>query len=54
MNKKFVALLVPLLMLPMISFAAAHWYDNITKQYKLHAGTLCVEISKWHVDGTTS
>jgi hypothetical protein len=54
MNKKFAALLIPLLMLPMVSFAAAHWYDSILKQYKLKAGTVCVEITKWHVMGTTS
>jgi len=54
MNKKFVALLIPLLLLPMVSFAAAHWYDYITKQYKLHAGTVAVEITKWHVNATTS
>jgi hypothetical protein len=54
MNKKFVALLIPLLLLPMVSFAAAHWYDYITKQYKLHVGTVCVELTKWHVNETTS
>jgi len=54
MNKKFVALLIPLLLLPMVSFAAAHWYDYITKQYKMHAGTVCVEITKWHVNETTA
>lgn len=54
MNKKFVALLIPLLLLPMISFAAAHWYDNVTKQYKLKVGTMCVEVTKWHVMRTTS
>jgi hypothetical protein len=54
MNKKFVALLIPLMLLPMVSFAAAHWYDYITKEYKLHAGCVCVEITKWHVLGTTS
>jgi len=54
MNKKFAALLIPLLIFPMISFVAAHWYDSILKQYKLKAGTVCVEISRWHVMGTTS
>ena len=54
MNKKFVALLIPLLLLPMVSFAAAHWYDYVNKQYKLKAGCVCVEVSKWHVLGTTS
>ncbi len=54
MNKKFIALLIPLMLLPMVGFAAAHWYDYIYKQYKLKAGCVCVEISKWHVMGTTS
>jgi hypothetical protein len=54
MNKKFVALLIPLMLLPMVSFGAAHWYDYITKDYKLHAGTVCVEITKWHVFETTA
>jgi len=54
MNKKFAALLIPLLMFPLVSFAAAHWYDSVTKQYKLKVGTVCVEISKWHVAKTTA
>ncbi|MBX5328618.1 MAG: hypothetical protein QHH18_07435 [Candidatus Bathyarchaeota archaeon] len=54
MNKKFIALLVPLMLLPMVGFAAAHWYDYIYKQYKLKAGCVCVEVTKWHVLGTTS
>jgi hypothetical protein len=54
MNKKFVALLIPLMILPMVSFGAAHWYDYVTKQYKLHAGTVCVELTKWHVNETTA
>ncbi len=54
MNKKFIALLIPLLLFPMVSFATAHWYDYVNKQYKLKAGCVCVEVSKWHVMGTTS
>jgi hypothetical protein len=54
MNKKFVALLIPLMILPMVSFGAAHWYDYITKQYKMHVGTVCVELTKWHVNETTA
>jgi hypothetical protein len=54
MNKKFVALLIPLMLLPMVSFGAAHWYDYITKQYKLHAGTVCVQLVEWHVFETTA
>lgn len=54
MNKKFAALLIPLMLLPLVGFATAHWYDYITKQYKMHVGAMCVEIVKWHVMRTTS
>jgi hypothetical protein len=54
MNKKFVALLIPLMVLPMVSFGAAHWYDYITKQYRLHVGTVCVTLESWHVFTTTA
>jgi len=54
MNKKFAALIIPLMLLPLVGFATAHWYDYITKQYKMHVGTMCVEVTKWHVLSTTS
>jgi hypothetical protein len=54
MNKKFAALIIPLMLLPLVGFATAHWYDYITKQYKMHAGTVCAEIVKWHVLETTA
>jgi hypothetical protein len=53
MNKKFAALIIPLMLLPLVGFATAHWYDYVTKQYKMHVGTLCVEVTKWHIISTT-
>jgi len=50
MNKKLVALLIPLLLLPLVAFAYAHWTDSITKKYKFHFGTVEAEVKKWHVD----
>lgn len=50
MNKKLVALLIPLLLLPLVAFGYAHWTDSITKKYKFHFGTVEVEVVKWHVD----
>ena len=50
MNKKFVALLIPLLLLPLVAFAYAHWTDSAFKQYKFRFGTVEAEIIKWHVD----
>jgi len=54
MNKKLVALLIPVMLLPMIGFAYAHWTDTVYKQYKMHAGTVDVEIDYYHVLNTTS
>jgi len=51
MNKKLLpALIIPLMLLPLMSFAYAHWTDKVTKQIKLHAGTVEVEIVQFHVD----
>ena len=51
MNKKLlVALLLPMMMLPMTAFGYAHWTDRVTKQIKLHAGTVDVHIVQYHVD----
>ena len=50
MNKKLALLLIPLLMLPLVAFAYAHWSDSIVKKYKFHFGTVEVEVLKWHVD----
>ena len=51
MNKKLiVALLMPLMIMPLIGFGYAHWTDKVTKQIKLHAGSVEVEIIQFHVD----
>jgi hypothetical protein len=50
MNKKFVAFLIPLLLLPMISFGYAHFTDRIVKQYKIHVGSLEIGFEGIHVD----
>jgi hypothetical protein len=55
MNKKLLtALLLPLMLFPMVSFAYAHWTDSVTKQIKLHAGTVEVEIVQFHIDECNS
>jgi len=51
MNKKFlVALILPLLLIPLASFAYAHNYDYVEKKYKLHVGTMWANITYFHVD----
>ena len=51
MNRKLlVMLLLPMLLLPMASFGYAHWTDKVTKQIKMHAGTVEVDIVQWHID----
>jgi len=55
MNKKLLtALLIPLMIMPMMSFAYAHWSDTVTKKYKLRPGTVEIHIIEWHIDKTTS
>jgi len=54
MNKKLVALLIPLMLISMASFGYAHWSDSVTKKYKLHSGTVEIDIIQWHIDKCTS
>ncbi len=55
MNKKLLtALLIPLMLMPMMSFAYAHWTDTVTKKYKLRPGTVELHIIQWHIDKCTS
>lgn len=54
MNKKLLALLIPLMLVPLVSFGYAHWTDTVTKKYKLRPGTVEIHIIQWHVDATTS
>lgn len=51
MNKKFaIALILPLLLIPLASFAYAHNYDYVEKKYKLHVGTMWANVTYFHVD----
>lgn len=51
MNKKFlVALILPLLLIPLASFGYAHSQDYVEKKYKLYVGTLEANITAFHVD----
>jgi hypothetical protein len=50
MNKKFVAFLIPLLLLPMISFGYAHFTDNLVKKYRVHVGSVILEFEAIHLD----
>jgi len=54
MNKKVVALLIPVLLISMASFGYAHWSDTVTKKYKLHSGTVEIAIVQWHIDKCNS
>ena len=55
MNKKlYAALILPLMLMPLVSFGYAHWTDTVTKKYKLRAGTVEIEIIQWHIDKCTS
>ena len=55
MNKKlYAALILPLMLMPLMSFGYAHWSDTVTKKYKLHSGTVEIEIIQWHIDSCTS
>jgi len=54
MNRKFVLLLIPLLMLPMAGFGVAHWTDSVKKDYYMHAGTVKTEIVWFHIEGTNT
>jgi hypothetical protein len=49
MNKKLIVLLVPLLLLPMVSYTYAHFYDYVTKQYKIHVGSVEAKIEYYNV-----
>lgn len=50
MNKKLAMLLIPLLLVPMASFAFAHYTDNVEKRYKIHVGSIVANMTYFHVD----
>jgi len=50
MNKKFVALLIPLFIIPVMSFGYAHFTDEVVKKYKVHVGSVFLNVTGFHVD----
>jgi len=50
MNKKFVLLLIPLMLIPLISYGYAHFTDQVIKKYKVHVGSLEIDVTGFHVD----
>ncbi|MDH5780170.1 MAG: hypothetical protein OEZ29_06205 [Candidatus Bathyarchaeota archaeon] len=50
MNKKLAMLLIPLLLVPMASFAYAHYTDKVEKKYKIHVGSIVANMTYFHVD----
>jgi len=51
MNKRLLsALIIPLMLVPLVSFGAAHLSDSVTKKYKLYIGRMCADITYFHVD----
>jgi len=47
--KMLTLVVIPLLLIPMFGAGAAHWYDFITKEYKLKAGYLNTQIISYKV-----
>ena len=50
MNKKLVALLIPLLIMPLFAFGYAHFTDDVVKKYKIHVGSVYLNVTGFHVD----
>ena len=50
MNKKFALLLIPLMLMPLMSFGYAHFRDSVEKRYKIHVGSVIANITYFHVD----
>ncbi len=48
-TKMFTLLVVPLLLIPLFSVGFAHWYDSVTKQYKMHVGCVDAKIITYKV-----
>lgn len=49
MNKKLALLLIPIMIIPMIGFAYAHFYDYVYKQYKIHVGSVEMKIEYFNI-----
>ena len=54
MNKKFAALLIPLLLMPLASYGYAHMKDTVEKRYKIHVGSVVADVLWFHVDNFTA
>jgi len=51
MNKKLTfALIVPLMLVPLASFAYAHFYGYVAKRYAIHVGSVEVAPIYFHID----
>lgn len=50
MKKKFALLLIPMLLIPLASFAYAHFTDQVMKKYKIHVGSVFLNVTGFHVD----
>jgi hypothetical protein len=50
MNKKLIALIIPLLIMPLVSFGYSHFTDDVIKKYKVHVGSLYLDVTGFHVD----
>jgi len=50
MNKKYMAFLLPLLVMPMFAFGYAHFTDTVIKRYKIHVGSVLLNVTGFHVD----
>jgi hypothetical protein len=48
-TKIFTLIILPLILFPMIGIGAAHWYDIVTKEYKLHVGRLDLKIISYKI-----
>jgi hypothetical protein len=49
-NRKLVALIIPLLLVPLIATGYAHFTDEVVKKYKIHVGSVYLNVTGFHVD----
>jgi hypothetical protein len=51
MNKKFaILMLMPLMLIPLVSFGYSHFYAYVWKRYAIHVGSVEVEVIYFHID----
>jgi len=50
MNRKLAALIIPLLLLPLVATGYAHFTDEVIKKYKIHVGSVYLNVTYFHVD----